>query len=160
MSALFRVAENGAEQYFQTERSLELLDAACLLRDCLRQQETLSAKTFAEMIPQRERIGAEEFHRLALLRMENTGEVAGAFDLDFDRREFSAISIMDGWKVFSMSDICAAADRAFGEECVSWENRWSMLLDELDGKEITWARSPLMDGDSFSFEDVPSGPTM
>ena len=28
-------------------------------------------------------------------RMENTGKVRGVFELDFDKREFSAVHIMD-----------------------------------------------------------------
>ena len=137
MSAVFRVVENGAVQCFQTEHNLELLDAARLLRDYLEQWRSLNTKAFAEMFPAWEQISAEEFHRLVAVRMENTGEVAGAFDLDFDKREFGAVSIMDGWSVFSMADVCAAADKVFGEECMDREDQWSRLLDGLDGKEMT-----------------------
>ncbi len=40
--------------------------------------------------------------------MENTGKVPGVFDIDFDKREFSAVHIMDGWKTFAMDDVSAA----------------------------------------------------
>ena len=139
MSAVFRVVEDGAEQCFQTEHNLELLDAARLLRDYLEHWKSLNTKAFAEMFPAWERISTEEFHRQAAVRMENTGEVAGAFDLDFDKREFSAVNIMDGWKTFAMGDVCAAADRAFGEESISRDEQWSRLLDGLDGQVITSA---------------------
>ena len=137
MSAVFRVVENGAGQYFQTEHNLELLDVVRLLRDYLEHWKSLNTKTFAEMFPAWEQISTEEFHRLAAVRMENTGEVAGTFELDFDKREFSAVNIMDGWKTFAMGDVCAAADRAFGEKCVSRDEQWSRLLDGLDGQVIT-----------------------
>ena len=160
MSAVFRVVENGTEQCFQTEHNLELLDAARLLRDYLEHWRPLNTKTFAEMFPAWEQISTEEFHRLAAVRMENTGEVAGAFDLDFDKREFSAVNIMDGWKTFAMGDVCAAASCAFREEGVGREEQWSRLLDGLDGKEITWVESlsdsPLLDDEP----ELPDGPTM
>ena len=39
--------------------------------------------------------------------MENTGEVSGVFELDFDARTFSALNIMDGWKAYAMDDMAA-----------------------------------------------------
>ena len=160
MSAVFRVVENGTEQHFQTEHDLELLDAARLLRDYLEQWRPLNTKAFAEIFPAWEQISAEEFHRLVAVRMENTGEVAGAFDLNFDKREFGAVSITDGWSVFSMADVCAAADKVFGEECMDREDQWSRLLDGLDGKEITWVES--LSGSLLLYDEpeLPSEPTM
>ena len=81
MSAVFRVVENGAGQYFQTEHNLELLDAARLLRDYLEHWKSLNTKTFAEMFPAWEQISTEEFHRQAALRMEN--DVCAAADRAF-----------------------------------------------------------------------------
>ena len=160
MSTVFRVVENGAVQCFQTEHNLELLDAARLLRDYLEQWRSLNTKAFAEMFPAWEQISTEEFHRLVAVRMENTGEVAGAFDLNFDKREFGAVSITDGWSVFSMADVCAAADAAFREQGVNRDEQWSRLLDGLDGKEITWVES--LSGSLLLYDEpeLPSEPTM
>ena len=154
MSAVFRVVENGAGQCFQTEHNLELLDAARLLRDYLQRWSALNTHTFSEMFPAWEQISTEEFHRQAALRMENTGEVAGAFDLDFDKREFAAVHIMDGWLVFPMGDVCAAADSAFREEGVGREEQWSRLLDGLDGKVITSAGHLSAQNVSFAEEII------
>lgn len=46
---------------------------------------------------------------------------------------------MDGWLVFPMGGVCAAADHAFREEGVGREGQWKRLLDGLDGKVITSA---------------------
>jgi len=154
MSAVFRVVENGTEQCFQTEHNLELLDAARLLRDYLEHWKSLNTKTFTEMFPAWEQISTEEFHRQAAVRMENTGEVAGAFDLDFDKREFSAVNIMDGWKTFAMGDVCAAADCAFREEGVGRDEQWNRLLDNLEKKEITSAGHLSAQNVSFSEEII------
>ena len=152
MSAAFRVIENSAEQCFQTEHDLELLDAARLLRDYLEHWQPLNTKAFAEMFLAWERISTEEFHQLAAVRMENTGEMAGTFELNFDKREFSAVNIMDGWKTFAMGDVCAAADRAFREEDVGREEQWNRLLDDLEKKEITSAGHLTMGNVSFAEE--------
>lgn len=37
--------------------------------------------------------------------METIGKVTGVFDLDFDKREFSAVHIMDGWTTWAMRDV-------------------------------------------------------
>ena len=54
-------------------------------------------------------ITAKEFGALTALRMENTGKVRGVFDVNFDKREFSAVHIMDGWRTWVMRDVSAAA---------------------------------------------------
>lgn len=48
---------------------------------------------------------------MVLVRMENTGKVTGAFELDFDKREFSAVNVMDGWQTFAMGDVSKAVYR-------------------------------------------------
>ena len=47
-------------------------------------------------------ITAKEFDALTALRMENTGKVRGVFVVNFDKREFSAVHIMDGWRTWAM----------------------------------------------------------
>ena len=55
----------------------------------------------------------------SIIKDGNTGKVTGAFELDFDKREFSAVNIMDGWKTFAMGDVSAAAYHAFRKEGLS-----------------------------------------
>ena len=70
--------------------------------------------------------------------MENTGEVSGLFELDFDARTFSALNIMDGWKVYAMQDVANAAEQAFQEAEISEDDHWRIFLDRLEGKEMTY----------------------
>ena len=70
--------------------------------------------------------------------MENTGCIAGAYELDFDARTFSALNIMDGWKVYAMQDVADAAEQAFQEAEISEDARWRVFLDRLEGKEMTY----------------------
>ena len=84
-------------------------------------------------------------------RMENTGQVIGVFELDFDKREFSAVHIMDGWRTWAMQDVSAAAEQAFRDNNVSVDDRYRILLSQLDGREITSAGH--LSARNFSFSD-------
>ncbi len=137
--AVFHVTENGRDEHFRLDENYELLQAARTLRKYLRQEPGVGADSFSELFPKRETITLEEFDRMVLLRLENTGMVTGAFDLDFDKREFSAVNIMDGWKTWAMGDVSVAAYHAFRKDYLSSDRRYEILLDKLDGREITSA---------------------
>ena len=137
--AVFHVRENGREEYFRLDQHYELLQAALAVRNYLRRESGSGIDSFPELFSRREAITPEEFDRMISLRMENTGRVTGAFELDFDKREFSAVNIMDGWKTFAMSDVSTAAYHAFRKEYLCADRRYEILLDKLDGKELTSA---------------------
>lgn len=133
--SVFHVKESGQDRYLQVDRGLEFLDAARLLRSYLRGER--GASSFEKMLYQAEEISHEAFENMVSLRMENTGKVIGAFELDFDKREFSAVHIMDGWQTFAMDDISAAAYQAYRKNRLPDEQRWSRFLDRLDGRQLT-----------------------
>jgi len=133
--AVFHIREGSAEYYVQTDCDVEFLGAARLLRSCLRSGG--GAHEYMKMLHRPEEISSEQFQQMAALRMENTGKVTGAFELDFDLRQFSALSIMDGWKVFAMKDVSAASYYAQRKQYLTIEERWRRFLDRLAGKEIT-----------------------
>ena len=137
--AVFHVWENDREEYFRLDQNQELLDTARALRRYLRQEPGADAGSFSELFPRRETVTPDEFERLVLLRMENTGKVTGAFEIDFDKREFSAVHIMDGWKTFAIGDVSVAAYHAFRKEGLNTDGRYRILMDKLDGREITSA---------------------
>ena len=96
-------------------------------------------------------ISLEAFDALAKRRMENTGEVSGVFELDFDARTISALNIMDGWKVYAMQDVADAAEQAFQKAEISEDDRWRIFLDRLDGQELTTPSR--LTARNFYFED-------
>ena len=83
--------------------------------------------------------------------MENTGKVRGVFDLNFDKREFSAVHIMDGWQTWAMRDVSVAVYHATRSQFASSDDQWRKLLDHLSGKEITSAGH--LSARNFSFGD-------
>ena len=136
--SVYRVMENGEEHCFMNTPGEELLDAACLLRRYIK-GDTHDAPKFIRLFSSAQPISPEEYQQMISLRMENTGKVCGAFDINFDKREFSAVHIMDGWRTWSMQDVSAAAEQAFQDKSLSDEDRYHILLSQLDGREITSA---------------------
>ena len=134
----YRVMENGEARYFKVSPGEELLAAAQKLRHYLKDFDHAAGK-FIGLFRNREPISPEEFQQMNVQRMENTGKVAGVFDIDFDKREFSAVHIMDGWKTWAMHDVSVAAYHASRKEYMDTEKRWQRLLDHLEGKELTSA---------------------
>lgn len=133
--AVFRIAEHGRVQYVQVDSGLEFLDAARLLRSYLRDER--GADEFQQMLHRAQEITPSEFNRMTNLRMENSGKVTGAFMLDFDRQQISALHIMDGWQVFRMRDVSTAVYHADRTNEPFSERRWYIFLDRLDGKALT-----------------------
>jgi hypothetical protein len=150
-TAGFHITEDCAEVYLQNESSMEFLQLARRLHDYLQQGQRLPARSLFEATDNCKEISREAFDALAKHRMENTGEVSGVFELDFDARTLSALNIMDGWKVYAMKDVADAAAQAFQEVEISEDARWRSFLDRLGGQELTTPSRLTVQ--NFYFED-------
>ena len=140
--AAFHVTENGQSKYFSVDDGLELLEAAKKVRAYLTAESAARPSGFEKMFLHPAEISAERFDELVGIRMENTGKVTGVFDIDFDKREFSGVRIMNGWQTYALGDVSAAAYHATRKHYLSTEQQWERLLDKLDGKELTPADAP------------------
>ena len=150
-TAGFHITEDCAEVYLQNESGTEFLQLAKRLHDYLQQGQHLPVRSLFEATDGCKEISREAFDTLAKRRMENTGEVSGVFELDFDARTFSALNIMDGWKAYAMDDIAAAAEAAFQEAEIPEDARWRIFLDRLDGQDLTTPSR--LTARNFYFED-------
>ena len=150
-TAGFHITEDCAEAYLQNESGMEFLQLARRLHDYLWQGQHLPVRSLFEATDGCKEISREAFDTLAKRRMENTGEISGVFELDFDARTLSALNIMDGWKVYAMQDVADAAELAFQEAEISEDDRWRIFLDRLDGRELTTPSR--LTARNFWFED-------
>ena len=91
-TAGFHITEDCAEVYLQNESGMEFLQLARRLHDYLQQGQRLPARSLFEATDGCKEISREAFDALAKHRMENTGEVSGLFELDFDARTLSALN--------------------------------------------------------------------
>lgn len=135
--AVFHVTEGGESVYFLAEEKMEMLQAAMKLRSYLRKPPEDAHTRFHGLFPRSERISAEQFDIYVKERLDNTGRVVGAFDIDLDNGTFDALHIMDGWQRFHIQDISTAAYYAMKKTYSSWDARWRVFLDRLDGKQLT-----------------------
>ena len=83
-----------------------------------------------------------EYNAYVQERLENTGRVVGAFDIDLDAGRFDALHIMDGWQCFRVQDISSAVYFAMKKSGVRQEERWKVFLDRLDGKQLLRETEP------------------
>ncbi|MFQ7450826.1 MAG: hypothetical protein ACLRNQ_04655 [Flavonifractor plautii] len=81
-------------------------------------------------------ITRERFDELAVLHFENTGKVAGAFEIDLDAGWLSGLRIMDGWQTFKIKDVSAAVYYATRSSRVSLADQWAKFTSHLEGKQI------------------------
>ncbi len=149
--AAYHVTERGQEWYFKTSLGEELLAVGKKLRGYLTKGNGVAPDKFIGMFFGGQPITAKEFDALTALRMENTGKVRGVFDLNFDKREFSAVHIMDGWRTWAMQDVSAAVYHATRSQFAWSDDKWRKLLDHLSDKEITSAGH--LSARNFSFSD-------
>lgn len=132
--AVFHVTEGGSSTYFVAEENLEMLQVACRLRSYIRKPPENNPARFTRMFSRGEKISREQFDTFVAERLDNTGRVTGAFDIDLDSGHFDALHIMDGWQCFRIQDISSAAYFAMKKSCASQDERWKVFLDHLDGK--------------------------
>lgn len=149
--AAYHVTERGQEWYFKTSPGEELLNAAEKLRGYATAEKGTVPDLFIKMFADGHPITAQEYNALTALRMENIGKVRGVFDVNFDKREFSAVHIMDGWQTWAMRDVSAAVYHATRSQFASSDDKWRKLLNHLSGKEITSAGH--LSARNFSFGD-------
>ena len=154
--AAYHVMESGQEWYFKTSPGEELLAVVKKLRGYVTKGSGVAPDKFIGMFFGGQPITAKEFDALTALRMENTGKVRGVFDVNFDKREFSAVHTIEGWKTWAMQDVSTAVYHATRSQFASVDDKWRKLLDHLNGKEITSAGHLSARNFSFGEEIIES----
>lgn len=140
--AVFHATERGEEMFLRVNRPLELLDAAasvCIHNDMKKILPQLSYREFYSPVDE---ITKTEFKTAVAERMENTGIVTGAFQMDFDQGEFSALHIMEGWKTFRMEDVCKAMQKVSEIKGLDRDEMFRTLTEQLNGKEMRYDPQP------------------
>ena len=125
------MTEHGQEWYFKTSPGEELLAVGKKLRSYITSEKVTVPDLFIKMFAGGRPITAEEYNALTAVRMENTGKIRGVFDVNFDKREFSAVHIMDGWQTWAMRDVSVAVYHATRSQFSSGDDKWRKLLNHL-----------------------------
>lgn len=128
--SVLRVIEKGKTNCYETSIAMDFLGMAKVLRYYLRQSEKQSFGSGWTPISQ------DEFKTYAAERLDNTGRIAGAFDIDLDKGEIATLNITDGWQAFQIKDVSTAAYHAMRRSGLNWDRRFEIFLDRLEGKQI------------------------
>ena len=94
--AVFHVREGGAEMWFSVEDRLEFLHAANHLRNYFHRRGANQGRTFSGRFANQTALSPQEYASYVNERLENTGRVTGAFEIDFDRGICSALPCEGG----------------------------------------------------------------
>ena len=94
--AAFHIREHGHDSIFSTGNGEEFLDVAIRLRHYVRGGASAVRGDFSHHFYKTQSITRERFDELAALRLENTGKVTGAFEIDLDAGWCSALNLADG----------------------------------------------------------------
>jgi hypothetical protein len=121
--SVYHSTENGVEHYFECDLPMELMQTSWLLRRYQRGELEQKPECFAASLRDTIPIDAQKFEEHVRTRMDNTGKIAGVFDIDFDSQEISGVHIMDGWKIYSMKDASTAAYHAYRADYLSVDQR-------------------------------------
>ena len=165
--AAFHIREHGHDSVFSTCNGEEFLDVAIRLRRYLQGGAAAVKGDFSHHFYNSQPITRVRFEELAALRLENTGKVAGAFEIDLDAGWCSALNLADGWQTFKIKDVSTAAYHANRTRNLQRNEQWRRLVDYLYGRNIelqtfgsieTRGIRPLREGDlTFSEEIILSG---
>ena len=130
----FNIREGSRSDIFRIEGDVDLLTVGERLRSYYMNAGT---EGFALSFDRREKIDPETFIAMAQERLDNTGRIAGAYDIDLNNGTFSALHIMDGWKTFRIKDVSTAVYHATRPKDLDREGRFIELTHRLTGKEMS-----------------------
>lgn len=136
---VFHMRESGAEIFCELDRQESILDVAQFVRMALCSNQESGIAAFQNAFPGLRAVTAEQYNQLMALRMESPNKIAGVFDLDFVKREFSVVDPTDGWKTYSMWDVSSAIYHAYRKTFPTPEQQMARFLDRLDGRELSSA---------------------
>ena len=91
--AVFHVTEGGSSTYFLAEENLEFLQIARRIRSYIRKSGKETPAQFTGMFPHGGKVSREQFDEYVSERLDNTGRVVGAFDIDLDNGYLDALNM-------------------------------------------------------------------
>lgn len=136
---VFHVRESGAEIFCELNQEESILNIAQFVRMALCSNREPVIVAFQNTFSGLRSVTAEQYDQMMALRVESPNKIAGVFDLDFVKREFSFVDHADGWKTYSMWDVSSAIYHARRKAIHTTEQQMTQFLDRLDCRELSSA---------------------
>lgn len=137
--AVFDVTEGGQRELFLVDNGPEFMQMAARLRSYTRNRMGYPDQKLSQFFHCAEPLTQKQFGKYVSERLDNTGRIVGAYEIDLDKGECAALHIMDGWQVFRVKDVCTAAFHAYRKQGLNLNQQWFRFTDKLDGKQLTSA---------------------
>ena len=131
--SVFRIRENGERHCCLVDEPVDFLTAARSLRSYLRSEHGAG---FRKHYAAAQEISPREFNQYAQERMENTGRVVGAFDLDLDGGTVATLDGQGSWSLYSLKDVSVASYHAERKNHEPASARLVRLMECLRGKAL------------------------
>ena len=131
--AVFRIREHGERRCCLVDEPIDLLAAARSFRRYLRSD---SAAGFRNYYAAAREISGREFAGYVQERMQNTGRVVGAFDIDLDGGTVATLDGQGNWNLYSLKDVSNASYHAERKNHEPASARLSRLMEYLQGKAL------------------------
>lgn len=135
--SVYRVAEAGAERYFESDYGMDFMQTAWQLRKYLRGEFENEPGSFASIFTDAILIDAEQFEAHTAAKIEDNRNIFGVFDIDLDRQRFSTVDRVAGRQTYTLKDVSTAVYHAYRSDYRSFQERWNLFQERLAGKEIT-----------------------
>ncbi len=157
--SVLRVTEQGERTCLLTEAPLELYNVATSLRRYLLTAEP--AKTLRGWYSAATEISASDFLRFCRERIDGTGRVHGAYEIDLDHDWVGELAASGGWRRHDIRTVCQAAYHAMRKTTAPSQEkmqRFAERLTELEQVDACPAEyflrgSRLLRGEDISFSD-------
>ncbi len=135
--SVYRVAEAGAERFFESDYAMDFMQTAWQLRKYLRGDFENQPESFTAIFTDAILIDAEQFDAHAEAWIDGNRNICGVFDIDLDRQRLTAVDRVAGRQAYSLKDVSTAVYHAYRSDYRSFRERWSLFQEHLAGKEIT-----------------------
>ena len=129
--SVFRIRENGERQCCLVDEPIDFLVAARSLRRYTRSESTAGFRNYFAAARE---ISGREFAQFVQERIQDTGRVVGAFDIDLDNGTVATLDGQGNWGLYNLKDVSVASYHAERKNHEPASARLSQLMEHLRGK--------------------------
>lgn len=131
----YRIVEKDRWDFFETDRVLDFIQTASHLRRYLRGTFPPD-QTLAETFVKAEYLDFDSFDSRITEFMDGREQIRGVFEIDLDRKIFSALDRKQGWQEYDLKDVSTAIYYAQRKDHRRQADVERIFFERLEGKEL------------------------
>lgn len=131
----YRIVEKDRWDFFETDRAMDFIQTASHLRRYLRGTFPPD-QTLAETFVKAEYLDFDSFDSRITEFMDGREQIRGVFEIDLDRKIFSALDRKQGWQEYDLKDVSTAIYYAQRKDHRRQADVERIFFERLEGKEL------------------------